>query len=374
VAGSTRLVDLVQQRIDDSVSEHATALAEISPDLGVLAETASDFLSGGKRFRALFCYWGWQAVAAVGHDDDADAGAAEQAHSLPAVVTVAAALELFHAAALVHDDIMDNSDLRRGAAAAHKRFESLHERQGWDGDRAAFGASSALLLGDLLLAWSDELFDDGCRRLPDRTSGEAARSEFARMRTEVIVGQYLDILEEASWRSRPDSELLSRAHRVILYKSAKYSVESPLVIGGSLAGASLDQLVALREFGLPLGVAFQLRDDLLGVFGDPEVTGKPAGDDLREGKRTVLIGLARQKMPGSATRLLDELLGDPDLDDGQIDMLQSTIRESGAVDQIERIIAREVERARDSLNDAPLGRTAREELRTLADTVTRRNS
>jgi len=274
----------------------------------------------------------------------------------------------------VHDDIMDNSDLRRGAPAAHKRFESLHGRQGWDGDGAAFGESSALLLGDLLLAWSDELFDDGCRRLPDRAAGEAARSEFARMRTEVIVGQYLDILEEASWRSRPDSELLSRAHRVILYKSAKYSVESPLVIGGSLAGASLDQLAALREFGLPLGVAFQLRDDLLGVFGDPELTGKPAGDDLREGKRTVLIGLARQKMPGSATRLLDELLGDPDLDDGQIGMLQSTIRESGAVDQIERIIAREVERARDSLNDAPLGRTAREELRSLADTVTRRES
>jgi geranylgeranyl diphosphate synthase type I len=238
VAGSTRLVDLVQQRIDDSVSEHATALAEISPDLGVLAETASDFLSGGKRFRALFCYWGWQSVAAVEHDDDPDAGAAEQARSLPAVVTVAAALELFHAAALVHDDIMDNSDLRRGAPAAHKRFESLHEHEGWDGDGRAFGASSALLLGDLLLAWSDELFDDGCRRLPDRAAGEAARSEFARMRTEVIVGQYLDILEEASWRSRPDNELLSRAHRVILYKSAKYSVESPLVIGGSLAGAS----------------------------------------------------------------------------------------------------------------------------------------
>jgi geranylgeranyl diphosphate synthase type I len=373
VAGSTRLVDLVQQRIEDSVAQHATALAEISPDLGVLASTASEFLSGGKRFRALFCYWGWQSVAAV-DDDDSDAGGDEQARSLPAVVTVAAALELFHAAALVHDDIMDNSDLRRGAPAAHKRFESLHRHHGWDGDGGAFGESSALLLGDLLLAWSDELFDDGCRRLPDRGAGEAARSEFARMRTEVIVGQYLDILEEASWRSRPDSELLSRAHRVILYKSAKYSVESPLVIGGSLAGASLEQLAALREFGLPLGVAFQLRDDLLGVFGDPELTGKPAGDDLREGKRTVLIGLARQKMPGSATRLLDELLGDPDLDDGQIGMLQSTIRESGAVDQVERIIAREVERARDSLNDAPLGRTAREELRSLADTVTRRES
>jgi geranylgeranyl diphosphate synthase type I len=367
----------VQQRIDDCVAGHAATLGEISPDLEVLVDTARGFLSGGKRFRALFCYWGWQAVAATAGDDrdpDPDADAAVQAQSLPAVVTVAAALELFHAAALVHDDIMDNSDLRRGAPSAHKRFESLHASHGWDGDRRSFGTSSALLLGDLLLAWSDELFDDGRRRLGDRSAGEAARGEFARMRTEVIVGQYLDILEEGSWRSRPDSELLPRAHRVILYKSAKYSVESPLVIGGSLAGASLEQLTALREFGLPLGVAFQLRDDLLGVFGDPEVTGKPAGDDLREGKRTVLIGLARQKLNGSATRLLDELLGDPELSPDQVAMLQSTIRESGAVDQVERIIAREVQRARDSLDDAPLGRAAREELRHLADTVTRRES
>jgi geranylgeranyl diphosphate synthase type I len=364
----------VQQRIDDCIAEHATALDGISPDLAPLVETAGGLLAGGKRFRALFCYWGWQAVAAVDDDDDADVDEARQSPSLAAVVTVAAALELFHAAALVHDDIMDNSDLRRGAPAAHKRFEALHADRGWDGDRTAFGASSALLLGDLLLAWSDELFDDGRRRLPDRTAGEAARAEFARMRTEVTVGQYLDILEEASWRSRPDAEQLPRAHRVIVYKSAKYSVESPLVIGGSLAGASLDQLAVLREFGLPLGTAFQLRDDLLGVFGDPELTGKPAGDDLREGKRTVLIGLARQKMPGSAVRLLDELLGDPELGDDQVAMLQSTIRGSGAVDQVERIITREVERARDALADAPLGRAAREELRRLADTVTRRES
>ena len=374
MAGSTRLVDLVQNRIDDCISEHATQLAEISPDLAAIVETADELLGGGKRFRALFCYWGWQAVAATSDEVDPDAEAAAQARSLPAVVTVAAALELFHAAALVHDDIMDNSDLRRGVPAAHKAFESRHAGAGWDGDSRTFGTSSALLLGDLLLAWSDELFDDGRRRLADRVAGDAARDEFARMRTEVTAGQYLDILEEASWKSRPDSELLPRAHRVILFKSAKYSVESPLVIGGSLAGASLEQLAALREFGLPLGVAFQLRDDLLGVFGDPELTGKPAGDDLREGKRTVIIGLARQKMPASAVRLLDELLGDPDLSDDQVAMLQNTIRQSGAVDQVERIIAREVERARGSLNDAPLGRAAREELRSLADTVTRRDA
>jgi geranylgeranyl diphosphate synthase type I len=161
---------------------------------------------------------------------------------------------------------------------------------------------------------------------------------------------------------------------VIVYKSAKYSVEAPLALGAALAGGSLAQVAALREFGLPLGVAFQLRDDLLGVFGDPAVTGKPSGDDLREGKRTVLITLARQKLPGSASRLVDELLGDPGLDAEQIAMLQAAIRESGAVDQIERIIAHNVELATTALTAAPISRTARAELTALADTVTRRSA
>jgi geranylgeranyl diphosphate synthase type I len=286
---------------------------------------------------------------------------------------VASALEIFHAAALVHDDIMDNSDLRRGEPSLHRRFEALHRDRGWSGSGETYGTAAALLLGDLLLGWSDGLFEEGLARV-DRDAAEASRAEFGRMRTEVMLGQYLDMLEEHSWRGRPDAELLSRAHRVIVYKSAKYSVEAPLALGASLAGGSLAQIAALREFGLPLGVAFQLRDDLLGVFGDPAVTGKPAGDDLREGKRTVLVTLARQKLPGSAPRLVDELLGDPALDAEQIGMLQAAIRESGAVEQLEKIIAHNVEVALAALQNAPLARSARDELTTLADTVTRRQS
>jgi geranylgeranyl diphosphate synthase, type I len=288
-------------------------------------------------------------------------------------VSVAAALEIFHAAALVHDDIMDNSDLRRGRPSLHRRFESLHGERGWTGSAAGYGTSAALLLGDLLLGWSDGLFERGLSAI-EREAAAAAREEFARMRTDVMLGQYLDMLEEHSWRGRPEADLLPRAHRVIVYKSAKYSVESPLALGAAMAGGSLAQIAGLRAFGLPLGVAFQLRDDLLGVFGDPEVTGKPAGDDLREGKRTVLVNLARQKLPGSASRLVDELLGDPALDDEQIGMLQAAIRESGAVEQVEQIIARNVETAIAALNEAPIARSARAELTALADTVTRREA
>lgn len=366
-------MDLVQSRLDEFLAERGAELRAISPDLDVVDDCARRLLSGGKRFRALFCYWGWRGARADAAEAPAP-GVTTSAAELEAVVSIAAGLEIFHAAALVHDDIMDNSDLRRGKPSVHREFASLHAERGWDGSSDAYGLSAALLLGDLLLGWSDELVDAGVAVAGDAAAGRAARAEFGRMRTEVTAGQYLDIFEETAWRALPDDELLSRAQRVIVYKSAKYSVEAPLAIGGSLAGGSLPQIAALRDFGLPLGIAFQLRDDLLGVFGDPAVTGKPAGDDLREGKRTVLVTLARQKLPASAARLFDELLGDRTLEPSQIAMLQTAIRDSGAVDHVERAIAHQLERARTALADAPLARDARDELTALADAVTRRTS
>lgn len=371
MAESNRLVDLVQLRIDEFLDARSLQLGAIAPELEQFTQLSRDFLGRGKRFRALFCYWGWQSISGRASDFDPvpDTKAAE---ALPGIVFAAAALEMFHAAALVHDDIMDNSDTRRGAPSAHKRFESIHSSSGWSGSALGFGQSAALLLGDLLLGWSDELFDSGAAALSDATAARAARIEFNQMRTEVTAGQFLDILEEKSWAAQPENELLSRAHRVIVYKSAKYSVESPLVIGASLGGAAPAQLDSLRAFGLPLGIAYQLRDDLLGVFGDPDVTGKPAGDDLREGKRTVLIALARTKLPNHSKRLLDELLGDSELDGQQIAILQTAIRDSGAVEHTERIIDHNVGLAKAALQDAPLSSTARSELLALADTVSKR--
>ena len=371
MAESNRLVDLVQLGIDEFLAERSTEFRSIAPELVRFTDVATSFLSGGKRFRALFLYWGWQSATAVpvGFDPLPDDTVSAD---LPGIVLAASALEVFHAAALVHDDIMDRSDTRRGAPSAHKRLEAMHVDEGWTGDPAQFGQSGALLLGDLLLGWSDELFDSGTARLADRAAARAGRAEFARMRTEVTAGQYLDILEENAWTRNPEADALGRAHRVIVYKSAKYSVEAPLVIGAALGGASLEQLAALRAFGLPLGVAYQLRDDLLGVFGDPAVTGKPAGDDLREGKRTVLIALARQKLSSQARTLMDELLGDPELDAQQVAIMRNTLKECGAVDQVERIIDHNVGLAKDAIRDAPLAASAREQLLELADTVTRR--
>jgi geranylgeranyl diphosphate synthase type I len=370
---STRLVDLIGLSLEEFLSERSPEISAIAPELIPFVEYSSALLRGGKRFRALFCYWGWNAVGA-GRDGFDPLEALEPPRDLASVVDVASGLELFHAAALVHDDIMDNSDTRRGMPAVHKRFAALHAENGWTGASREFGLSGGLLLGDLLLAWSDELVEQGLALLDSRAAANAARAEFNRMRLDVTAGQYLDILEERSWRSSPDSEQLSRAHRVLVYKSAKYSVEAPLAIGGCMGGGNPGQLAALRACGLPLGIAYQLRDDLLGVFGDPDVTGKPAGDDLREGKRTVLIAIARADLPAGAARLLDELLGDPALDEDQIRMLRKTLIDAGAVDKVERMIAHNVELARTALEGAPLDRSALLQLAQLVDTVINRTA
>ena len=192
------------------------------------------------------------------------------------------------------------------------------------------------------------------------------------MRSEVAVGQYLDVVEEQRPEFAAKDEQLERSTRVLVYKSAKYSVEAPLLIGAALAGAADEQEQVLSSFGLPVGVAFQLRDDLLGVFGDSELTGKPAGDDLREGKRTVLVTLARESLPPTQRRLFDEMLGDPGLDPEQIEMMQRTIRDSGAVRRVEDMITRNIDRAEAALEFAPLDRGAKDQLMRLAHQAVRR--
>jgi geranylgeranyl diphosphate synthase type I len=327
-------------------------LATIDQALLPLADAIEKFvLGGGKRLRPAFAYWGYRAAGGVDRDE---------------VVAGAAALEFVQASALIHDDVMDGSDTRRGEPAVHRHFASLHRGSKWLGEPEDFGTASAILLGDLCLVWSDELLHSSGL---DPVTLARARSVFDEMRTEVTVGQYLDIHNQVTGDTS-----LQRAGLVARFKSAKYTVERPLLLGAALADAPAEIVRAYSAFGLPLGEAFQLRDDVLGVFGDPAVTGKPAGDDLREGKRTVLVALARSRLSGGARRALDELLGDPELDGQQISMLQSTIRESGAVDQVERIIEHNVALAQSAVAEAPVTRAAREQLSRLAERVTQRTS
>jgi geranylgeranyl diphosphate synthase type I len=299
---------------------------------------------------------------------------ARQASTPPAdVIAAAAALEIFHAAALVHDDVIDNSDTRRGRPAAHRALEAEHRSRGWAGDPAAFGRSGAVLLGDLLVAWSDDLLEEGLAATSDRRAS-AARHEYAIMRREVTIGQFLDIAEESAYVSEPDQMHAERALRVASLKSARYSIQQPLAIGAALAGADDVQQESLAAFGHPVGMAFQLRDDVLGVFGDEAATGKPSGDDLREGKRTVLIAYARERLAPPARRIVDELLGDPGLDAAQIASLQQTIIETGALERVEDLIADYARQGERALSGARLGDSAVGDLRDLARAATVRTT
>ena len=366
-----KLVDLVDTRLASFLDSRASELEAISPDLLHIMEYTRGMLATGKRFRARFCYWGWRA----GGTSELDPGlGAETVDDLDAVISLALSLEVFHAAALVHDDIMDNSDTRRGKPAAHRAFETIHRERSYAGGSEHFGQSTALLVGDLLLAWSDDLLNQALAAIDSPAITLATRAEFSRMRQEVTVGQYLDIHEEAAWLRSSQAERLERALRVVTYKSAKYSMEAPLLIGASLAGASTSKLGALSAFGLPLGIAFQLRDDVLGVFGNSEVTGKPSGDDLREGKRTVLIALAEAAMPTGAKTVFNEMLGDRSLSGEQIEVMQETLQATGALEKIEAMISDYVSQAMDALRGAHWSPGATAELTRLAEAVTQRQA
>ena len=349
--------DRLQATIEEFLAEQSLRLAPLGADGQRLMAQARLIVSGGKRFRAAFCYWGYRAV---------DTHPADEV----ALLRACAALEVLHASALVHDDFMDASDTRRGRPATHRVFATEHRAGGWSGSDEQYGAAAAILLGDLLLSWADELLRR-CGLPVERVS--AALDLFDLCRSEVIVGQFLDVSVQARGRADVDT-----AMTVLRYKSAKYSIERPLHIGAALAGADPAVLAQLGAFGLPLGEAFQLRDDLLGVFGDPATTGKPAGDDLVEGKRTVLIALALDsddgegQIPVEDRARLDRSLG-TSLSPAEIHRLRQIIDASGARAQVEDAIEALTTRANASLDQMTIAPTARVALRALAQAATDRS-
>ena len=341
----------VQKTLDDLLGQQTQVVESVSEDLSPLMDAIGDLLRGGKRLRPAFCYWGWRGAGGADTDE---------------IVSVAAALELFQAAALIHDDVMDDSDTRRGQPAVHRRFAAMHRGNGWLGASDDFGVAGAILAGDLCLSWCDELYA-GSGLATERLA--AGRAVFDRMRTELMCGQYLDMLEQVL-----ASTSVERARHVILYKSAKYSVQQPLLLGGVLAGAPADLLSSYDDYGRFLGEAFQLRDDVLGVFGDPGETGKPAGDDLREGKRTVLVAATLERCSPAQAALVRRTLGDPHLDAAGVARLRELITDTGALDVVESMIDDCSARARRALASASLGEPARAVLEGLVAAATARSS
>jgi geranylgeranyl diphosphate synthase type I len=349
--------DAVRRRVQEAVDAHivgaATVLSEIGDEIAPLVDAVSRLLTGGKGLRAGFLYWGYRAAG--GEDSDA-------------LVRLAASMEFFQGAALLHDDVMDRSDTRRGMPSAHRAVAALHSSRRWAGDGDRFGEGAAILAGDLCLTWCDELYST-CGLPADELS--RGRSTFDLMRTQLMGGQFLDLLESVrGWDGLDLDQRIASARHVIRYKSAKYTIEHPLMIGARVGGAPEETLADLSAYGLALGEAFQLRDDLLGVYGDPEATGKPAGDDLREGKRTVLIALALDQADRTGQTTIESLLGREDLDEAGVDGLRRIFAESGAVAGVEQLIGLRAEEARDALGRARAAGTLDDEaLKVLDDLV-----
>ncbi|MCZ7440422.1 polyprenyl synthetase family protein [Micromonospora sp. WMMC241] len=345
--------------VDDTLAAFLAAevdsLTEIDAAMGGFAATARDaVLAGGKRVRPTFAYWGWRGV--VGGDDP-----------LPSVLPALAALELLHTFALVHDDVMDASDTRRGRPTAHRAAAARHRSAGHTGDPDRYGEAIAVLIGDLCMVWADRLMAHAAvpaDRLLD------VRRCYDQMRVETVAGQFLDVLGEndaANWS-------VDRALRVARYKTASYTVQRPLLFGACLAGVDADGplIAAYTRYGLAVGEAFQLRDDLLGVYGDPATTGKPAGDDLRTGKPTALLMLARQLADPAQRRALDRAGSVTGA--GEVARLADLVRETGATAQVERMISERVTDALAALDTAPIDETARTALTGLATAATARRS
>jgi geranylgeranyl diphosphate synthase, type I len=379
------LVRAVESTLADFLALQVTALDALDPELGAFARTARDLvLAGGKRLRPTFAYWGWRGL--VGPD-----------HPVEPALPALSALELMHTFALVHDDVMDESATRRGAPTAHRIFAAAHAGAGRLGDPAHFGTTSAILIGDLCLIWADQLL---ARTPVDTATLFAVRACYDRMRVEAVAGQYLDVLGE----TQPDAWSVERALLVARHKTASYTVQRPLQFGMTLAGpdpcptsdgsALAEVDAAYCRYGETVGEAFQLRDDLLGVYGDPAVTGKPAGDDLRTGKPTTLLMLAHQLAtpaqraeirrasagPDQPRPAFDGLPTDPagavipaDGSGGpDIARLARVIADTGAPDRVEALIRQRVEEGVTAVMNAPVHPDARLALTELAVTATHR--
>jgi geranylgeranyl diphosphate synthase type I len=342
----------VEEELSIFLNRESTYLNSISSDLSPVSDSLTSFLlDSGKRLRPLFAYAGFAAAG----------GKLEKS-----ATRAMAALELLQACALIHDDLMDGSDTRRGKPSIHRHFESVHVQEQLDGFAPQYGLSAAVLLGDLALVWSDQMLNTA-----GLTTEQYARVMpfYNEMRVELMAGQFLDIHEQTQKDTSVD-----RSMKIARYKSGKYTIERPLHLGAAMTSSSKDVTDALSAYGLPLGEAFQLRDDLLGVFGDPSVTGKPAGDDLREGKRTVLIAMTNERQSESQREIARKYFGKPDIDAEGVAILQEIIESTGARAELEATIDRLTEESLTAAQSKVFTDDGKALLVELANITTKRSS
>jgi geranylgeranyl diphosphate synthase, type I len=339
----------VLDSVDEFVADRC-ALDLRGAGVDVAADVLVGFVGSGKCLRSTFMFLGWLCGAEPSH----------------AALRAAASLELLHAFALLQDDVMDGSPLRRGRASAHVQFADWHRDRGLSGSADRFGESAAVLLGDLCLVWAEQMLRDSGL---DHTALSRAWPRYDAMRTELAVGQFADLVNDVGGLPTLD-EVLEVARR----KSGNYTVRRPLEIGAAMAGCGDRLLIRLGRYGDAVGEAFQLRDDLLGIFGSPTITGKPVGADLTEHKATSVVVAAHHMADPTLRNQLNELMSTADLDEADVERWRSLIAATGAEQQIEAMIADRLRRASDWIDESRLDDAVRSALLNMASVCTERAS
>ncbi len=353
--------DARRARLDEVI---ATALDRLATDISPATHSPEELLAPvaalaakGKRVRAL--------LVLTAHD--ASGGEEPDRAAL-----VAGAVEIFQTAALIHDDVLDRSDTRRGMPSTHRALESLHAHNSWLGDAARFGEGGAILAGDLALMACQQLLTTAIAGLPGDIATAVGR-RFSTMGSLCTAGQYLDIRLAA----QPLQDLGAQTQVIFATmraKTASYTAEGPLALGSALAGSDAEVVDAWAAVGVPMGIAFQLRDDVLGAMGSPEITGKPAGDDLREGKRTLLLSLALARADAAGRDVLTDTVGVDSASEADIAAAVDVLRASGAVDAVELQIHEYAQQARQSLDALAMEAAHRARLESLIDTTVTRTA
>ncbi len=333
----------VEAALDTLLAAERATWGQLDPSLDEPLRDLSDLiLGGGKRIRPAYCHWGW---ITGGGDPDSD---------IP--LGACCALELLHAFALAHDDVMDGSPTRRGSPTVWASFIERHDQRGWSGEGRRFGEAAAILVGDIAMVMADRSLG---------TVEPEVREVWDSLRTELNMGQYLDVVGTAVGTVDEHG-----ARTIMRHKTAGYTIVRPLQIGAALAGRP-DLAGLLADHGLPLGTAFQLRDDMLGAFGDPERTGKPVGDDLREGKPTLLLAHARERANGPQLEILSKV--GREVTDDDIAAIQQVMTDTGAVAESEMETEQLLQEALTAIKGLPDHGGSHDALRALADFVVARD-
>jgi len=341
---------LVEKELDLFFKDKLEKADKIDPSSKQMIELLKEFtLRGGKRLRAALVYYGYRCFSNK---------------NLKEIIKASVTMELIQSYLLIHDDIIDNDDLRRNGPTLHISYKNIAKRKYKKIDSNHFGLSMAILAGDICAAFANEIMAK--LKIKEKNKIQAL-NVLNHSLHHVIYGQVLDVLSELRIITNKDIE---KIHRL---KTATYTIESPLHIGALLAGAKQKHLKTLSNYAIPLGKAFQIKDDILGMFGEKEKVGKPVGSDIKEGKKNLLILKALESATPAQRQAIEEALGNQDLTKNQLNQVRAIVIKTGSLSYSQNLAKNLVKKAKSAIKSAKFRPVGKNFLLKIADYIEKRD-